>query len=180
MRETLLCLLLAATTAPDILPPGHKDVRHELILEWGDDNAQHRFVASPTAGFHGHVEIRRGEPFTFSSKYGTRIYAAPAGAQLPPAGQRMQEVTWPSADVPVREVQSIASGHPLARVETKLRVTQVSAEGIRFEQVSERRFDAHGLELGGLDWLPLCVFGAAGAFWLLRLERRNRRTAAAA
>ena len=179
MRATLVCLLLAATTAPDILPPGHKDVRHELVLEWGDDCAQHVFVASPTAGFHGHHEIRRGEPFTFSSKYGTRIYAAPVDAHLPPR-ERVQDTAWPSADVPVREVRSIASGHPLARVETTLRVLQVSAEGIRFEQVSERRFDAHGLELGGLDWLPLCVIGAAGAFWLLRLARRNRRTAAAA
>lgn len=180
MRVPLLALLslLPAAATPDILPPGHKDVRHELILVWGDDVIDHRFAASPTRGFHGNHEIRAGEPFAFSSKYGTRIFAVPPTAALPDARDRLKDVPWPNAAVPVREVRSIASGHPLARVETTLRVTRVTVDGIEFARVGERRLDARGNELGDLDWLPLALIAAGGAFWTWRQSRAEPPPAA--
>ena len=175
MRAPLLALLLLpAAPVPDLLLPGHKGVRHELVLEWGDDVGGYRFVASPVAGLHGNVEIRRGVPFRFSSKYHTRIYAAPAGAAPPDPRESLRDVSWASADVPVREVASVAAGHPLARVETVLRVRGVGPERIQLERVAERRFDALGFELGGLDWLPLALLALAGGAWAVRLEREGR------
>jgi len=174
MRAGWIVALLPAFAVPDLLPPGHKDVRHELILLWDATALPQKFVASPMRGFHGNVTIRPGEPFPFSSKYGTRIVAAPPGADLPPPAERLADVPWPSAPVPVREVRSIGAGHPLARVETTFRITAVENDTIRFERVAEHRFDAAGRELGDLDWLPLCLIAAGGAFWLWRLDRAGR------
>ena len=77
MRTLLLCstvLALASEAAPDILPPGHKSVRHQLALEIGEGQAEAKFVAWPIAGLRGAGLIEPGQPFSFSTKYGTRIY----------------------------------------------------------------------------------------------------------
>lgn len=174
MRAVLLVAALATIPLPDILPVGHKDVLHELVLQWDEAALPWRFVASPVRGFHGHRVIRAGEPFSFSSKYGTCIFAAPPDAELPPSKERLKDESWPRAKVPVREVRSIAIGHPLARVETTLRVVGVTADTITFERAGERRFAKNGSELGDLDWLPLAAIAAAGAFWLWRLDRPRR------
>lgn len=175
MRTASLAALLPLLGAPDFLLPGQKGVRHELILTWDEADLPYRFVASPTHGFHGNTPIRSGEPFRFSSKYGTHILAAPLAAELPPAKERIRDVDWPSAPVPVREVRSIGAGHPLARVETTLRVARVDGGTIVFEKVGERRLDQNGRELGDLDWLPLALIAAGGAFWSWRLDRARRR-----
>lgn len=162
-----------------MIPPGHKDVRHELVLDWPIDR-DWRFVASPTHGFHGAHAVQRGQPFAFSSKYGTRIYALPADAPLPAARERIADVAWPQTGIPVAEVRSVPSGHPLARVVTTLRVVGVDAGTIRLERVGEVRYDAAGRELGDLDWLPLAVLAAGGACWLFGLARHSRTAATAA
>ncbi len=159
--------------APDLLPPGHHAVRHELVLEWPAD-AGWRFVASPVRGFGGTTVIAAGEPFDFSGKYGTRIYAVPAAAPLPNGDQRLGDVAWPNAAVPVAEIASVPIGHPLARVVTTVRVTAVRNGTIEFVRTGEQRFDTLGHELGALTWLPLAVTAAAGAFWLTRLARAQR------
>lgn len=178
MRALLLAALVA-TAMPDILEPGHKAVRHELVLLWDATDTAHTFVASPTHGFHGNLPIRRGEPFRFSTKYGTRIHAVPAAATLPDARERLENAPWPNSPVPVHEVRSVPNGHPLARVETTLQIVRVTADGIDFERVGERRFDAHGHEVGDLDWLPLALIAAGGAFWIWRLGRGAAAAASA-
>lgn len=171
MRAALIVACLLAVPARDLIPPGHTDVRHELVLVWDAAALPYSFVASPTHGFHGNIRIRAGEPFRFSTKYGTRIHAAPPDAQLPAAKERVANEPWPAAPVPVREVRSIATGHPLARVETTLRIVRVAGDTIVFERVGERRLDRAGNELGDLDWLPLAVIAAIGAAWTWRLGR---------
>lgn len=177
MRAALLALLLLPPAGrPDLLTPGHKNVRHELVLLWDDTAAGQRFVASATRGFHGTHEIRRGEPFRFSTKYGTRIHAVPAATELPTDREQMRAAPWPNTVVPVREVRSIATGHPLHRIETTLRIVRVTAGGIEFERVGERRFDRHGNQLGDFEWLPLLLLAAIGAVWTWRLSRRPEVT----
>ena len=177
MRAALLTILwLPMTPTPDMILPGHKSVRHELLLEWDTDANDCSFVAYPTRGFHVPVEIRPGEPFEFSSKYGTRIYAMPDDAAVPESRDGWLDVAWPTASVPVQEVRSVASGNPLARVETTLRVDRVTTSGIEFTVIGERRMDANGNDITNLDWLLLPLIAATGAIILLVLRRRSSRS----
>jgi len=175
MRALLLALLLLpCAPQPDVLLPGHKGVSHELILEWGEDLAAQRFVAHPVRGFNGHHEIERGVPFSFSSKYGTRIYAVPSGNEFAAERDKVAELEWPCAAVPVAEVRSVDSGSPLTRIESSVRVEQVTLDSIQFEVLGERRFDSSGTEIGSFDWLLLVLIAGAGVVLLLVLSRRSR------
>lgn len=174
MRCAALVLFLTLPTTPDVIPPGHKGVTHELVMQWAEDLGEHSFVAYPVRGFHGHHVIVQGEPFGFSGKYGTRIYAVPAGAALPESRDAWQAVTWPASDIPVGEISTVAASHPLARVETQLRATKVTVDAVLIERLTERRFTGDGQELGGFDWMPLVLIAGAGIVLLLLLSRRRR------
>jgi hypothetical protein len=173
----LLGAVLAPATVPDVVPPGHRRVQNELVLEWGEAFAELQFVASPTRGFGGHEPIRRGQPFGFSGKYGTRIHALPRTAVLPPAGAALAADAGASARVPVAAVWLVAASNPLARVVTTLRVVAVDDATIGFERIGEQRFTSGGLELSGPTWLPLLAIGLCGAAWLWRLDRQRRALA---
>ena len=175
----LLGALSAPALVPDVVPPGQRQVRNQLLLEWGDEFAQLQFVASPTAGLHGHQPIRQREPFDFSGKYGTRIHALPATAALPAAGVALAADAGISVRVPVAAIWSVPASDPLARVVTTLRVVAVRDGTIEFERGREQRFTAGGSELRGPTWLPLLLVCAGGALWLWRLDRQRRAPPAA-
>lgn len=168
----------APTPIPDVLLPGHKPVQHELVLEWNAAELQHRFVAFPVRGFGGHTVIEPGQPFSFSSKYGTAIYALPTGTAVPTARQGFQNADWAGTRVPVGEVGSVPIGNPLARLETVLRVTGVGEAGITFEQLRERRLDANGNAIGEHDVWWIALFAAAGVALLAFVVTRQRASAA--
>lgn len=170
-----ICLCLPAS-APDMLLPGHTATKHELVLTW-DDAVRERFVASPGRRLHGSRLLTRGEPFPFSSKYGTRIYAVPADAVLPDAKATLRESTWPSAAIPVREVASVRNGYPVTRVLTTLRVAAVRDDGLELEVIDEQRFGMFDLPIVGPIWLPLVLIAGFG-FVLLRRFHAAREPAA--
>ena len=173
MRTFALAALLALPASrPDILPPGQAAVRHELQLTWNDDLSSWRFVASPTRGLRGSTVIAPGEPFAFSSKYGTRIYAVPTTASVPADSRLLAEGDWPRADIPVGQVWAVPYGHPLQHVITSLRVRAVHGGTVDLELLGERRFGAFGLPLGPAPWLPLVVIAAAGVVLLRRCRAR--------
>jgi hypothetical protein len=171
----LLSLLTSITAIPDVILPGHKGVTHELILLWDETDATYRFVAHPVRGLHGHSEIERGVPFTFSSKYGTKIYAVPATAEFPPDREDVLAVEWPGADVPIAEIRSVSKGSPLAHIESTVQVEAVTAKSIEFRFLSERRLDSAGVEVGDFDYLLLVLIAGAGVVLLLVLNRRSKR-----
>ncbi len=178
MLALLLALLCAPNpTPPDVLPPGHKSVRHELVLDWGDDLGGYRLFAYPTRGFHGHHEIRRGEPFTFSSKYGTKIYALPAARAFPEQRDEVAALACPSAPVPVAQVSSVAMSDPVARIETRVQVERATADGLEFTVLGTRRLGADGQETSGLDFLLLGLVAAIGLLAVIVLALRARAAA---
>lgn len=167
----------APARAPDLILPGHKPVRHELVLDWPESLDAYRFVLSPTRGFHGNHVVEKGVPFRFSTKYGARIWALPADAPLPDKRKYIEpDRPWPNVRTPVRETKSIALGHPLAHIVTKFRIVAVDDKTLRFERIGESRFDASGRALGRFDWLPLLVIGICGALWLLAIDRRRQQS----
>lgn len=172
LQLVFACSLLGPP-APDVLPPGHQSVRHELTLRWPSDGEQHVFYASPTRGFGSSHRIVAGEPFPFSSKYGTRIYALPRDAEPPVGHEAWLASPWPRTAPPVAEVSSVPAGQPLARVETALAVRLVRGDTIELEVLGERRFDRSGAPLGAGSSLPLLAIAALGGLLLLRLARRR-------
>lgn len=177
MRTLLLALLLMPT--PDVIPPGHKGVTHELVLRWDERAAGHRFVAFPTRGFGGAHEIEQGAPFSFSSKYGTQIWAVPAGSAFPDRGDAVAELEWPRAPVPVAEVSSVAAGNPLSRIESLAVVVDVTGDSIEFELLGDRRFDAAGRQIGESDQFSLLWIAGGGIALLVVLGFwRSRRATA--
>ncbi len=174
---------LAAACAPpepDVVLPGFRPVAHELVLEASPHFAEFDFFAAPTAGFGGCTRIVPGEPFQFSSKYRTRIYALPKGATCPegyrPASgtTAAAEVALASGDIPVQDTGSVPAISPVEHVSTTLRIASVADGAIRLEVVDE-----------DVDWDPRVawVVGlafAVGAGGILVLVRRRRARADAA
>ncbi len=172
MRALALVALLLAHTPKDVLPPGHKAVRHELLLVRDAAPVDWVFFVSPVRGFGGSERIEPGTPFGFSSKYGSRIYAYRKDGPLPsPDGVADLGLAVAAASIPVAEVGSAALWRPLARVVTTLDVKMGEADQFRLEPVAEARYDAFGRELGGASWLPLLLLAGLGAAWILRLQR---------
>lgn len=175
--STVLLSAACALAAPDVLPPGYRPVAHELVLEASPHFAEHDFFAAPTAGFGGCTRVVPGEPFRFSSKYGTRLYALAKGATCP-EGYRPSagtaaaaEVALASGDIPVQETGSVRAISPVEHVRTTLRIASVADGAIRLEVVDERT-----------DWDPAVAWAvglafAFGAGGILVLVRRGRARA---
>jgi hypothetical protein len=169
MSLRLAVLALASLAPPDILPPGAKGVRHELVLRADPATAGWRFIASPTHGF-GIAAVTPGEPFRFSTKYGTRLWALPPDAPMPTRHDLLE--SHPSAELPL-ELGSTAITNHLARIVTTLELLAIEGTEIRLRVVGEERFDAAGRRLHG-GWLftvillLLAAGGLAGTAWLWR------------
>jgi len=164
-------LNLALVLVLDLIAPGHKPVQHQLVLEASAHFEQHRFFAEPVQGFHGFQEIRPGEPFDFSSKYGTRIFALPREV-TPDAGAKVASLAVASANIPVSEVSSVVLASPLERVETRLKLARVENGAIELAVVAseEQHSSAMLAAIGG--GIALCATG------LVLFARRRRRSAA--
>jgi len=167
----MLTLALAAALAPDLIAPGHKPIQHQLVLEASAHFEQHRFFAEPMRGFHGFHEIRPGEPFDFSSKYSTRIFALPRDVTLE-AGAKVAPLAVASGDIPVSETSSVVLTSPVERVETRLKFVRVENGVLELAVVSsdEQYSGAMLAAIGG--GIALCATG------LVLFARRRQRSAA--
>ena len=164
MLLALAALLTASLSSPDLILPGHHGVTHELVVETAPDVEDWRLFAAPTAGFGGLHEVVDGEPFSFSSKYGTRFYAIPDGEQVPEflapfdrdeepeLGARWD--AFPSCEPPVSEVRSVPEDDPVQHILTSLRWVGVDGEGPTLEVIGERRTGSSGEVLEGLGGRP--------------------------
>jgi hypothetical protein len=165
---------------PDVLPPGHRSLTHELVLEASPLFEVFELYAWPVAGFSGETHIVPGQAFQFSSKYGTRIFAFDKGAKFPAAAIAWIDHDPSAADltehgvravgaIPVQEQDSAPIGSPVERVLTHLRVAAVADGEVRLEVVGEdvERDQSTLLALGGA-----LSAGVVGLGLLLRARRR--------
>ncbi len=181
----LLSGLLAAAAAPaagaaglaDLLPPGHRSVVHEIVVLADPALEDLQLVAAPYPGFAGVVPVEPGVPFRFSSKYGTRLYGLPRGAEVP---DRFAPESFPPECVlmgPFAEVASAPALSPLARVLTTYRVEGSEGGKPRFVLAGETRFGPGGVELSLSALLPwllgLAAIGVAGLLLVARWRRRG-------
>jgi len=142
-RLLLLVLALASLCAParaDLIPPGYKRVAHTLVVEPSPLLAAHDLVAYPVRGFGTAVRVVPGQPFEFSSKYGTKLYAVPRDRALP-AGPEVLRAEWfaglASCPVPVVHVGSVPAASPTSSIETRLALEQLDPDTLRLTVVAE-------------------------------------------
>lgn len=165
----------AASAASDVLLPGTRPVRHELVLEPSPHFAEHDFVAAPVRGFGGITRIEPGVPFTFSSKYGTRLFAIEPGAECPegyesPEGPAVARIARAVGAIPLAQVASVPVTSTLESITTRLRIASIADGRIELAVVdteTER-------DLGERIWLVLVPgLGLAGLLWLWLRRRRK-------
>jgi hypothetical protein len=167
----MLTFALSLALAPDLIAPGHKPVQHQLVLEASAHFEQHRFFAEPVHGFSGFQEIRPGEPFDFSSKYSTRIFALPRDV-TPDAGAKVASLAVASGNIPVSETSSVVVTSPVERVETRLKLVRVENGVLELAVVAsdEQYSGAMLAAIGG--GIALCATG------LVLFARSRQRSAA--
>jgi hypothetical protein len=175
-----LCLLAvlmwptAPTALPDVLPPGYHGVRHELVLDLPAGTTAPALVAFPTQGFGVAMRVMPGEPFVFSSKYGTRLYQLAVGEALPRKADEAWAQQHASLAIPVQEVHALPMLMPVTRVRTTLRVVN-DAAGLRLLVVGSERFDRRDRPFDpAAVAVGFLLLAAAGAGWLFWLGRRWR------
>lgn len=159
----------------DLVLPGTKPVEHRLVLDPGPHGTEWRFLAFPVRGFGGVEHVLPEQPFEFSSKYGTRIYAVRPDETVPERPDAEWITKHPVGAIPVSEVHAVGLADPLSSVETRLRVDGVDATAVRLSIVGEEREHA---------WPPFLTWAvpaggvALGVFLLLCfVRRRSARTA---
>lgn len=150
MKLVRLALALAITLGTfnaaeaDLIPPGHKSVKHELVFVDSASLDSHRLVAAPIRGLHGVMEVQAGQRFRFSTKYGTRFYLVPDDLRPLPEFDRELFAQWPSVAPPISETRSASMISPVASALTTLRLADVTSSEPKIELVNHIEFDSSG------------------------------------
>lgn len=176
---------LPATLA-DILPPGHRAIKHELVFVESDLLSDHRLIATPTRGLRGAVEVKAGQPFSFSTKYGTRLYIAPDDAALPENGKSDVAPDWLSAEPPIHDIRSVPWYSPVESALTTCRLAAVGPDGPQIDLVEHVTLDAQGRPASGLrrTWLLAAIaavglLGCLGLYIFRRVHKSSSQQPAA-
>ena len=165
------CLLLPLP--PDVLTPGYRPVAHELVVDASPLFDQFEFVAFPVRGFGGTTHIVPGQPFRFSSKYGTRIFALEKGASFAEDKFDAQIKTLATGDIPVGETNQVPVVSPTESITSRLRIRSVENGVIALEVVGETTERNTPLVVVVVG---VMVLGAGG---LIALAMKRRRKSSA-
>jgi len=178
-RLWILPALVCLPAQADVLMPGTRSVRHELVVESSPALQGVTLVATPLHGFRAGDPIVPGQPFPFSTKYGTRLYAFAPGVAIPQDREALEASALASTDLPVIEETAVPLVSPVTRVLTRLRVTAILERRIELEILGEERLDASGRPAASLLRLTLLgAIAAAGLLGVLLLRRRRRKAPA--
>jgi hypothetical protein len=172
LSSVLFALFPCALPArADIVLPGTEPVSHRLVIERSEawDGAQ-RIVAAPVRGFGGTHVVEPGVPFSFSTKYGTRLYVVPPSEELPERIDESWSASHLSAAIPVSEVSSAPLASPLESLTTTLTVRALDRDRFELAVVAERSERDPWLLTG------LATAFAAGVLGLVLIRRRRSRT----
>lgn len=171
--------LVTSQAAADILLPGHKNVRHELVFNDSPLFENNRLVAAPTAGFSGVHEVKPGEPFRFSSKYRTTFYVVPEDYSLEEF-DRDEFARFPNCKPPRNEIRSVPATNPLTTALTTLEFASVDGSSLIVNEVRHQEFGKSGTPVQANQnflWFGLII--AAGLALCLLAIRRLRKTSRA-
>jgi hypothetical protein len=183
LSATLLLGLCLLSPSPDITSPGFKKVSHQVAIENPKDFDGWLVVAATLFG-PSHVTVAEpGVPFSYSSKYGTRIYALPSGTEVPNSQEGWSGMAKAfegslRASPPVSSPSQVSVLSPVASVLTTIRIVEISAAGIKLEAVRTQEFDSNGKPVSWiLVWvLPIGAI-TCGVIGLIVLRKRRLKRA---
>ncbi len=185
LAAVALLLAVAAPAGADILPDGHKGVRHEIRFEGMDREAFAgvRFVLYPT-DVSGHwLEVAAGKPVAFYHLAGPRLYAVKDAI---PEDEKKRETFFAALprSEPIGLRNTLPESDPRARIATTYRIAAIDGLAVALEK-REEAWDADGerVESGkGSAALPGFLGTSAIAMLLLAASvvRRRRGLAAVA
>jgi hypothetical protein len=170
----LMCLIANLGKA-DILPPGHKNIDHQLVFESSPLFDEYCLVAAPIRGFSGFHIVVPGQPFHFSSKYGTRLYLIPKSVAADLKFDREQFDQWPSTLPPVSQIASVFKGSPIDSAVTTARFVGLRDGKPEIVVVEHKELDAAGKPISywrAYGWLAIPLIG--GFMLIARFVRRIR------
>ncbi len=176
MHLLTICALLAfaAPFGGDVLPPGHKPVRHELTVEVAPDALTGRKLwVHPTGGLYGIAEVLPGDPFRFSGKYGTALYSAPADFEPKPEHFDRRTGLNPALvkiTIPIDDRSTLPLTDRTERILTRLRLTPSAAGSPVLVVADETSYDARGAVIGA----GLASIGVASDSVLRRIAADGR------
>ncbi|MEZ6002833.1 MAG: hypothetical protein R3F17_13310 [Planctomycetota bacterium] len=178
-----ILLALCMSPTPDVAVPGFKKIRQEVAIENPDDFPGWTVVAATFLGPSHITVVEPDVPFSYSSKYGTRVFGVPDGTPIPEWNRgdpRDAFADFPTGFPPVSHASMVAAYAPTDRVLTTVRITQLDADGIQMEEVGDQAFDDQGRPVTWLRRWALPIGAIAGGLALLTwLVRRRKRRAAA-
>ncbi|MEX1026019.1 MAG: hypothetical protein WD226_13175 [Planctomycetota bacterium] len=182
MMWTFLVLAAAMVAAPpvDVLPRGDHRVKNEVVFVESEALRAVRLVASPTAGFGGVEEVEVGQPFPYSLKYGTKVYAVPRGIELEfPSSFRDQD--WPCSTVEIGGHDTASDFSPVYARLITVKLLAVGPERLELERVDRVEIDQNGQPVDpSMIYLRTAGWVALGLFLLIALRRHRQRRAAKA
>jgi hypothetical protein len=166
LRVAGALLLGLALPAPDLIVPGERAIRHELLIAADRVSSARRLLLAPVQGFGSATLLRPGAASRFSTKYGSRLWPLAPDEPVPES----IDATWTEGRVaipiPFPERRSTPLASPVARVLTICRL--VEQGGLRLVVVAERQFDAAGRPVDPdplLPWLVLITLLGAAGLW---------------
>ncbi|MEM9383017.1 MAG: hypothetical protein AAGB93_23915 [Planctomycetota bacterium] len=185
----LLVAPVALAAVPlDVIPAGYRRVAHEMVVLPSEILGVRTLVCWTSTGLGGpNSVVVPGEPFGFSSKYGSRLYLLPEGADPAdvPYPRPDAPLEFPSAAPPVAEIGSLPAASSIHAARTTLRLVGIDGDRLSFEVVSHESFDAAGravgvtpLSLRTWHWPALLLLGVALLGGLAVSRRRHRPTVA--
>lgn len=168
----ILAVLWVRPSYCDLIPPGYRRVSHTLCIEPSEKLEKVRLVAAPVLGFGGVSQIEPGVPFSFSGKYGTKIYAVPEDVGPLKDFDREKFKDWPSIDPPVEQVANVPVSSPITSVETTLSFNGISGNElnigiVRHIEHGKASIDDRGANSQGKTWSREIVLALAGGVILV-------------
>ncbi len=174
---TIICFVHANTVTADLIPPGYHAVDHTIVFVDSELLKQVRIIAAPVAGFGGAIEIEAGVPFSFSSKYGTRIYLVPQDAILPTRFMKPELPEFPSCPPPVHEINYLPFYNPITSVVSTCKLVEANENKIVVELLGSEEKGSLGFPLNqrfGIGGLVLISgIGFLGCVLIWRNQRRT-------
>ena len=168
-------LFISDAARGDLIPPGHKSIKHELVFLDSPLLREHRLIAAPVRGFGGFAEVKADQPFYFSTKYGTKIYAVPKDFEPPESYTHGEALPFPNSEPPTHSLTSVSILRKTNRIVTRCRLTAITDQSLEIEVVEEVQFDEFNqVTTGGLSRfgkISVSLIGLVGCFVLWTLKK---------
>lgn len=169
--------VLGGAIPPDLIPPGHRSARHELLIATDDVSRDLRLWMAPVHGFGSSTRVKPSRAYRFSTKYGSRLWILGPDEEPPARLEDGWDETHRSIEIPFHEIASVPAGSPVTRILTLCRIRPDAQGTLQLHPLAEIQFGADGQPLAtGFIWpwmIGISLLGLLGLVARAGYERRS-------